>query len=127
MISAPATPAWTAGVLLYGDDVIAGVAARIADPQTEAALGHRVGAVGAMALGTVKQDLAPIAARFLDLDLGSVLLTGWNKHRELLAAAARTQSPPTMALSRSECCSPPTTSRSPSTPVSTSWSTGRPS
>src|SRR5689334_8169889 len=95
MIAAPATPAWTAGVLLYGDDVIAGVAARIADPQTEAALRHRVGAVGAMALGTVKQDLAPIAARFLDLDLGSVLLTGWKKHRELLAAAARTQSPPT--------------------------------
>ena len=53
MISAR-DPSLDAGVLLYGDDVIAGVAARIADPQTEAALRHRVGAVGAMALGTVE-------------------------------------------------------------------------
>ena len=94
MIAAPATQDWTAGVLLYGDNVLAGLAARIADPETEAALRHRVGAVGAMALRTVEQDLAPVAARFLDLDLVSVLLTGWNKHRELQAAAARTQSSP---------------------------------
>ena len=86
--------AWTAGALLYGNDIPAGLATVVADPRTEAALRRRVGAVGSQALEAVKPELAGVAAGFLNLDVLSVLLAGLIKHRELLAAAGRTLRPP---------------------------------
>jgi len=94
MTSVPVVPV-TAGSLLYGGDVVAGLGAYLARAETHEALQRRVGAAGAVALSSVEQKLADAAAGFLTIDVMTVLMMGWAKHRALMGAARRTaQAPP---------------------------------
>jgi hypothetical protein len=90
MMDAPYVVPYTAGSLLYGNDVVTGLAAEITRPETRIALGRRFGDVGATALTQVQQQLAGKAAGFLQVDLVTVVMAGWAKQRQLTAAAQRT-------------------------------------
>jgi hypothetical protein len=81
---------WNVGTHLFGEDIAAELAARIADPATRDALEARTGAVTRTALDAVRGQLAGAAAGFVNMDLSAVLLQGWAAHRELHAAAVRT-------------------------------------
>lgn len=94
---------WTAGTVLYGEDVVAGLRDRVSDASTTQALEGRVGAVGALTVREIQQNLPGVVADFVNLDLAIVALAGWRKHRELVQAAGTTLDP---ASGQDEVCVP---------------------
>jgi hypothetical protein len=83
---------WTAGTLLYGEDVVAGLRARVADPSVAQAL-NEVDGIGTKALRAIQQKLPAVLADFVNVDLATVVLAGWRKHRDLVQAARTTLDP----------------------------------
>ena len=83
---------WTAGTLLYGEDVVGGLRARIADPPVAQAL-KEVDGIGTAALRAIQQKLPTVLADFVNVDLATVVLAGWRKHRDLVQAARTTLDP----------------------------------
>lgn len=84
---------WTAGTVLYGEDLVAGLRDRVSEAATAQALEGRVGAVGGMAVRAIQQNLPAVVADFVNLDLATVALAGWRKHRDLVEAARTTLDP----------------------------------
>jgi hypothetical protein len=84
---------WTAGSTLYGEDVVAGLRGKVSDPSISEALEGRLGAVGGMAVRAIQQNLPAVIADFVNLDLGTVVLAAWRKHRDLVEAARVTLDP----------------------------------
>jgi hypothetical protein len=81
----------TARSFLFGPDGLAELGQRLEDADVLSAAADGLGAAGESLWRVGGQQLAGVASDFLELDLASVALSGWRKHRELLAAADRTR------------------------------------
>ena len=85
MITAPIP----AGVFLFGDDSVAELANRLTESDVLQEAHDGLAAVGDGVWAGAHKELASMAGDFLDLDLASVAVAGWCKHRELVDVAER--------------------------------------
>ncbi|HEX2805381.1 MAG TPA: hypothetical protein VHN80_04350 [Kineosporiaceae bacterium] len=89
MTSTPVTPSYSAGALLFGDVGLDELADRLAAAGTLQNVHGRLAGIGDSVWAAAHKELASMAATFLDLDLASVAVSGWCKHRELVDVAQR--------------------------------------
>jgi hypothetical protein len=79
----------SAGTFLFGDDTVTELANRLTGSGVLQEAHHQLAAVGDSVWASAGKELASMAGEFLDLDLASVALAGWCRHRELLDIARR--------------------------------------
>lgn len=81
-----------AGAVLFPDGLPSDEVARLLRASgATSSLSGPVADLTAHAQRAFSRDVGKLALELVDLDLGKVLLTGWRKHRDLLAAARRTE------------------------------------
>lgn len=80
----------TARIFLYGEDSVPQLTQRLQGLD----LGSASGALGSTAGKLLDESIAPIAAGFLDVDLGAVLAAGWRISEQLTSAARETLAAP---------------------------------
>lgn len=88
----------SARVFLYGEDSLGQLREQLADSDVLHGAGVAAGAVGSAARSLLNDQLAPIAASFLDVDLGAVAAAGWQRHGDLVAAARDTRATPGLRM-----------------------------
>jgi hypothetical protein len=80
---------------LFGPgDANAALTRAIASADARGNLGRALRHLPSEARSAVIRDIVPVAARLLDVNLVGALITGWQKHHELTAAAQRTLATP---------------------------------
>lgn len=92
-MTSPGSPLTACGVLFGGVDNAAQALAQVVTPE-------RIGqdsALGRLSLATkhtAARELSVVGTEMIDLDLGSLLVSGWRKYSTLLQAARRTAAAP---------------------------------
>ena len=87
-----------ARTFLLGTDSVAELGRRIRAVEEVEVETNAGGALPQAARRLLDDNLAAVAAPFLDRDLGAAALAGWQKHEELRAAARKTAADPDLML-----------------------------
>jgi hypothetical protein len=89
MTSLTISASCSAGVFLFGDDSVAELSDRLTQAGTLDKAQELLDAVGGGVWSAARKQLTSMISGFLDLDLASVAVSGWCKHRELVDVAER--------------------------------------
>jgi uncharacterized protein with PIN domain len=85
----------TARVVLFStDDAVARLARDLSSGPVDATLGSALRGLSAAARETATREIATAGAGLLELDLGGLLVTGWQRYRALVEAGHRTAAAP---------------------------------
>lgn len=94
MAEPPAADALDVRTFLLGDKGPEALRAELSDALSEMEDKGLAKAVSGPARKVLDEELAEVAAGFLDVDLGATAVAGWRLHRQLIAAAQETQRTP---------------------------------
>jgi hypothetical protein len=84
----------SARVFLLGDDSAEALARSLSEQGVYQSAIQGLRSLSGSALQAVNHEIATVADKLLDLDLGDVLMSGWRKYTELTKAAERTLASP---------------------------------
>ncbi|GAB3978289.1 hypothetical protein GCM10029978_070600 [Actinoallomurus acanthiterrae] len=91
----PADSPVTARVVLFGtDDAVARLTRDLSSGPADATLGSALRGLSAAVRETATREIATVGAGLLELDLGGLLVTGWQRYRALVEAGHRTAAAP---------------------------------
>jgi hypothetical protein len=80
----------SARLFLFGPDSLSQLEHELTQTGALEAADDRFGAIGGVVWAGARREITRMANDFLDLDLGSVAVAGYRKHRELMEAGRRT-------------------------------------
>jgi hypothetical protein len=98
MTALTTTAPLSARTFLFGDESVAELKRKFTETDALQDVGDQLIRLGDSVLAAAHDEVATMASGFLDVDLASVAVAAWKKHRELLDASQRTRGTAAVAI-----------------------------